>query len=423
MARECDRPEGDMRARTRAVGRRRAVWLVRAVLLLGVGPGLGRAEEEPSPNPSRHAAELYDEARKLLEDDTVKAIELLEGSVVEKPTARAYLLLGNAYLRLQRVEEAKKAFGRFLELDPRSSRRDRVKRLLKGLDVSYSARLLLTTEPPGATVYLNFKAAGARGQTPLELPVSAGRHRVFFELAGYNPVVVKDVVIKEKQREAIHRVLVRPGCDVAVAAVPAGVELKVDDEGAVALPATVHVSPGEHMLKLSGTGLVPKTVTVQCEDRRPLEVNETLGRESEQPEALRAAAAVRQEAERAAQREVDRQAQLARQQRIWLRVGIAFGAASVVAQGVALGVHFRAREEEVAGNDFRLLRRIQRGSQGSAIGLAAVAVGSFIAYGVFEHRREALPPAATRPRTGLEDARVGVLLLPGGAGVSYGARF
>lgn len=385
-------------------------------------PGRAVAEEVA---PGRQAAELYDEARKILEDDAVKAVELLEASVAAKPTARAYLLLGNAYLRLQRVEEAKRAFERFLELDPRSSRRDRVKKQLQGLDVSYSARLVLTTEPPGATVYLDFKAAGARGKTPLELPVSAGRHRVFFELEGYETVIVKDVVIKEKQREAIHRPLLYLGCDVAVTAMgPANapVEVRVDGQDPTPLPAQVRVPPGSHTLELSGAGLEPKTVTVQCEDHRPLTVNETLVAPPPPPPDP-AVVAARLEAARQDRLELDRQTRLQRQQQTLLGVGIAFGAAAVLAQGVALGSHFQANQEGYASDDFRLLRTIQRSTQFAAVGFGAVAVGSFIAYGVLEHRREALPRAATRPRAGLTTPRFGVVLLPGGAGLSYGARF
>lgn len=398
--------------------------VVVSLVFLAGWPGLAAAEE---PNPSRQAAESYEEARKILEDDPVKAVELLEASVAAKPTARAYLLLGNAYLRLQRVEEAKRAFERFLELDPRSSRRDRVKKLLKGLDVSYSARLVLTTEPPGATVYLDFKAAGARGKTPLELPVSAGRHRVFFELEGYDPVIVKDVVIikGEKQREAVHRALMYMGCDVAVSATgPAHVpvEVRIDGQEPAPLPAMVRVASGPHTLELSGAGLVPKTVTVQCEEHRPLTVSETLVTLLPPPPDP-ALVAARLEAERQARIEVDRQTRLKRQQRAWLGVGIAFGAAAVVAQGVALGAHLRANQEEILGSDFRYYRNLRRISQISAGGLAAVSVGSFIAYGVLEHRREAVPRAAPGRRSGLVAPHLDVVLLPGGAGLSYGARF
>ncbi|HEX2574491.1 MAG TPA: PEGA domain-containing protein [Polyangia bacterium] len=400
---------------------------VAALVFFACGLGLAVAEEPPQDpgRPDRQSSALYEEARKILEEDTAKAVELLEASVAAKPTARAYLLLGNAYLRLQRVEEAKRAFERFLELDPRSSRRDRVKKLLKGLDVSYSARLVLTTEPPGATVYFDFKAAGARGKTPLELPVSAGRHRVFFELEGYDPVVVKDVVIKEKQRETIHRALVYMGCDLAVAAAGPGnarVELRVDGQEPTPVPARLRVAAGAHTLELSGAGLLPKTVTVTCEERRPLTVNETLAPLAPPPPDP-ALVAARIEAERQARIEVDRQTRLRRQQRSLLGVGIAFGAAAVLAEGVALGSHFRANQVRDLPDAYNRLRTIQRSAQYTGVGLGAVAVGSFIAYGVLEYRRETAPAAARRPRAGLMDLRLGFEILPGGAALSYGARF
>jgi hypothetical protein len=49
------------------------------------------------------------------------------------------------------------------------------------------AVLHVTSEPPGAEVYLDRVDLGLRGRTPLDLPVDAGTHRILLRLEGYVP--------------------------------------------------------------------------------------------------------------------------------------------------------------------------------------------------------------------------------------------
>lgn len=46
----------------------------------------------------------------------------------------------------------------------------------------------VVSDPPGASVILDDREAGARGQTPFEGPVQIGHHRVWIERPGYAPV-------------------------------------------------------------------------------------------------------------------------------------------------------------------------------------------------------------------------------------------
>jgi hypothetical protein len=386
---------------------------LRTVILLLLLPATVQAEEKGS---AGSAAKLYQEAEHASgTDDFAKAVELLEASVAQKPTARAYHLLGNIYLKLERVDDAKKAFQRYLKLEPDPNLRAQVRGLLKDLGDSSATRLKLTTEPPGATVYLDYKAEGARGKTPLELPVSAGRHRVYFELEGYEPAIIKNVIVKEGQEEVIHRDLVIKGCDVNVATNAANAKVRMDGKKEISLPATTRVSPGEHSLELFGPDLVAKTVTIQCEGYRPVPVNETLA-VIEKPKVDLALQA-------ALEREAQREAQIAKRQRSWLGVGIAAAAVALGAEGLALASRFQGNQTTFGTPEYNRFRTIELASQIGAGTLAALAAGSFAAFGILERRKEAPPAEAPTARQRLHSPRMGVLFLPGGAGLSYGARF
>ncbi|HEX2572073.1 MAG TPA: PEGA domain-containing protein, partial [Polyangia bacterium] len=329
---------------------------------------------------------------------------------------RAYLFLSTVYDRLQRTEDAKQALESCLKLDRHYTRCNQARKVLNGQGGASATRLKLTTEPSGATVFLDLKAAGARGKTPLELPVSPGRHRVFFELDAYEPLVVKNVEVKEGQEVAVHRELVIKGCDMTVAVTPARARGRLDGQKEIAATGTVRVSPGEHTIEWSGTDVVSKTVTVTCEEYRPFSVVEALKEiDDDMKRQKQLAEQIRVEAKR--------QARLSKRQRPWLGVGIAAAALALGAEGLALASRFQGNRVAFGSPEYNRFRTIEVASQIGAGALAALTAGSFVAYGVLDRRKETPPYMAPNARLRLHSPRFGALFLPGGAGLFYGARF
>ncbi|MSP60223.1 MAG: PEGA domain-containing protein [Myxococcales bacterium] len=210
--------------------------------------------------------------------DLPKAIEELEASVKAAATGKALLLLGNVYTKADRVDDAKATFQRWLQVDPRSSRRATVEQLLKDLDVMARTKLKISSDPPGATVYLGLKAAGPRGKTPVIVPVTPGRARVILELAGYDQAVIPNAVAVENQEVAVAATLQVIGCDAALSALPkeAAASARIDGSAAIALPATVRIATGAHKVEFAAAGMVPKLRQVTCEPGKALSVEEAL---------------------------------------------------------------------------------------------------------------------------------------------------
>src|SRR5258707_13002492 len=92
-------------------------WMV-AVIGLSVGSAPALA------SPERDAQAHYSTASHAFEEgDFAKAAEELKAAIAIKPTVKALLMLGNTYLKLSQLDDAKAAFEKVLELDPRSSKR------------------------------------------------------------------------------------------------------------------------------------------------------------------------------------------------------------------------------------------------------------------------------------------------------------
>ena len=205
------------------------------------------------------------------------AVNELKQSIAAGPSARAWLLLGNAYLQLGQIDEARKAFDEVLKLEKRGPKRAVVQKLLATLTGMAKAKMRIVSTPPGATVYVDLKAAGPRGQTPLELAVLPGRHRIIYSLDGYDDALATpDPVAIEGQEIVVDTALRRKGCDVLLTAKQKGVLGALDGDEQIPLPTTVRVTPGKNEAVLSGRGLAPKAVGFECTDFKALRIEESL---------------------------------------------------------------------------------------------------------------------------------------------------
>jgi hypothetical protein len=201
--------------------------------------------------------------------DFAKAIEELKASVAALPNAKAYLLLGNAYTKLGQLADAKQAFESFLKAEPKSSKKHTVENLIRELDVLGKTKLQVTSTPPGATVFLDLKAEGPRGKTPLELPAVPGPHRVMLDLDGYQALSVNATAV-EGQSVPVVATLKAKGCELTVELSQPGASFAVDGGSPTPAPATVPVGLGKHKVTVVGQG---KEQTVECDKEKPLKLS------------------------------------------------------------------------------------------------------------------------------------------------------
>src|SRR5262245_5290260 len=89
----------------------------------------------------KQAQAHYTAGKKAFEEGDVKAaIDELKASIAAKPTVRACLMLGNCYLKLGQLDDARAAFQKVLEIDPHSSKRKAVEQNIRDLDTLAKTR-------------------------------------------------------------------------------------------------------------------------------------------------------------------------------------------------------------------------------------------------------------------------------------------
>jgi len=141
-------------------------------------------------------------------------------------------------------------------------------------------RVKIDSSPTGATLYLGDRTCGVVARTPWSGSVQAGPMVVILELNGYDPLVRTLAVAGGSsaelfvplQRIEIGGIEVRADADPQVAGAP----ISVDGQPQGAVPATVKLRAGRHLVEIAKPGFEPFTEWVTIEEGRTLALLPTL---------------------------------------------------------------------------------------------------------------------------------------------------
>lgn len=138
------------------------------------------------------------------------------------------------------------------------------------------AVLEVTTEPVGATIFIDRKDLGSRGKAPRPLALTEGRYRVIAELPGYEPRSTDAVEVKQGATVRVTLKLERIVGRVKIALNGAAhARVRVDDEaGPVACnaPCELPLPEGAHDLFFAAEGAFAPPRKLIVEGRRTTEV-------------------------------------------------------------------------------------------------------------------------------------------------------
>jgi hypothetical protein len=132
----------------------------------------------------------------------------------------------------------------------------------------------VVSDPPGASVFVDDRAAGARGQTPFEGTIQVGSHRVWIERPGYDPVERElEVAVGEEVRIDVDLDRVSYG-RVRVVGNVRGARIQIDGEEVGVVPWEGQVPGGTHRIRVESDGLKAweSTIDVARGQLRPVRV-------------------------------------------------------------------------------------------------------------------------------------------------------
>lgn len=198
----------------------------------------------------RVGAERYEAA------DYRGALEHFLASNRLAPNRNVLFNIARSFEQLKQAPDAYRYYWQALDGETDAAARKRVNDALARIAPNV-ATLQVETSPPGATVYLDRKDLGGRGQAPRTLGLAAGKHRVLAELPGYEQAVSAEVDLRLGVETKVSLKLLPILGTVKVEGSPVGAEVRIDgEEGSAAciLPCSATTTPGRHTLFVSRPG-------------------------------------------------------------------------------------------------------------------------------------------------------------------------
>ncbi len=220
----------------------------------------------PAVLPSIAAAQTENDAREMFQQGAARlqraerlrgaprnrairqALDLFHNALRVARTRSILFNIGLCYEYLHRYEDAVSYFNEDFLLDGLTEqyRRDTEQRI-----AGITPRIALvevTTDPPGATIFLDRRDLAPRGVTPRTIATQPGQHRIITELDGHEPGEGTVEAVLGETREVRISLTAHPAT-VRVETVPPGAEIRFDDEdgpSAGITPLTVEIEPGQH---------------------------------------------------------------------------------------------------------------------------------------------------------------------------------
>src|SRR5688572_9757320 len=142
------------------------------------------------------------------------------------PNRNVLYNIARTYEQLKQFPEAYRYYTQALDGEKDAAARAKIEAALVQLGKSVAV-LRVDSEPPGATLYVDRKDLGSRGEAPRTLGLAPGNYRVIAELAGYEPAEETVADIKLGQERRIQLKLV-PILGVVVAGGAPGATLHID---------------------------------------------------------------------------------------------------------------------------------------------------------------------------------------------------
>src|SRR6266545_3498741 len=166
--------------------------------------------------------------------------------------------IARSYEALARYEEAYRYYAEYIAEEPNKDERSAAVRRLKELEPRV-ALLRIESDPPGATIYLDRKDLGGRGETPLLIAVPPGRVKVLFDYRGYKPDAVSAEAVRGRSVEVRSQLELIVGRLRISSHPPAMVYIDraagtAAPPAASTNPAALKLTPGRHTVELEASG-------------------------------------------------------------------------------------------------------------------------------------------------------------------------
>jgi outer membrane receptor for ferrienterochelin and colicin len=190
------------------------------------------------------------------------------------PNRNVLFNIARCYEALTRYNEAYRYYNDLAQESLSTTDKAEVHRALERLRPKV-ALVRVTTEPPGAEVYVDREDLGIRGLSPQTLALPPGPHKVMVRKQGYRSQEQSITLVRGSSVSQAFELELITGM-VELTGTPVGADVRETPEGPVVgrVPGTLRFTPGQHVLHVRAPGHTPAQllVDVPADGTVPLQV-------------------------------------------------------------------------------------------------------------------------------------------------------
>lgn len=199
--------------------------------------------------------------------DWNSALEHLLASNRLVPNRNVVYNIARAYEQLSRYDDAYRHYADYVEMETDAKKRGPAVEAIEHIRARV-ALVQVTSDPPGATIFVDRRDLGPRGSTPRTLALPPGPHVITLEKSGWLSAISDTTSLTVGQQINIGLQLDPVLGEVRVDGGPSGAEIRLDDEDGAplgTLPGAFAAPPGKHLLIVSSPGYRAVRQTVDVE--------------------------------------------------------------------------------------------------------------------------------------------------------------
>ncbi|HEY3233502.1 MAG TPA: PEGA domain-containing protein, partial [Polyangiaceae bacterium] len=178
--------------------------------------------------------------------------------------------IARCYEKLTQYPEAYRYYTQALEGETDAAAIAKINAALGQLRANV-AIIKVTSDPPGATLYVNRRDLGPRGNAPRTLGLSAGTYKIIGEFPGYEPASVDVPNVRVGSETPVALNLKPILGTVKVTGVPLKARVRVDDrlsKPVCTVPCELPLAPGRHVLFAEQDGYQTGEISVEVAAHR-----------------------------------------------------------------------------------------------------------------------------------------------------------
>lgn len=157
------------------------------------------------------------------EGDYEGALKAYEEGAQLSPSPELELARASMFVKLRRYEEAKGVYQAFLATQKSTKYKSTVTKAISELEIILRTSIECSSDPTGATVYLNSRVDAPLGVTPFTQNIPPGTHRLLFEKEGFR---LESKLITVTEGASIRE------CQVSLTTAPLFIDVKSEPSGA-----------------------------------------------------------------------------------------------------------------------------------------------------------------------------------------------